>query len=919
MCLCFRAISAPLPCVTIRRMEYETGQTVDPDRSPRPDSGQLGKSGLLSFPRSRILIAGGVFLLVLLALLLARDPGSQVFKIYLTEPGAYRVTYEDLQEAGLKAGRIGSQDFALTHRGAEVPIWVADGDDGRFGPGDWIEFVGERLAGHRSFHNEYTLLNVYHLALDGSQGLRMSSPALPQAAIRAVEPAHLEVEMHVELNNFMVHFSGPDGESPEPRFWERLSHIDPEPFRHEFRLGRFRAGSKPISLAVQLRGWSTASRRQRGSIPDHRVELFLNGQLIGFGEWDGRESHVIEVAEVPAELVKPEALNILELKVPRRQLPTSTDSLIDMVLLNWIEIRHPPPEAHSESGGSWIGSEPQRLVLAQPLSGSRRSPAKVRLTSALGAPLLVYGAGGSRFDSRNMEIENFQETSLYHFYLPPQESVFYVVKTETALLPPVAVELERPSRLRDNSRQADYIIIAHPRLLRAIEPLAAFHRRRGLEVAVVAVDDIYDEFNDSIVHPGAIRDFLKFAYHEWQGPAPRFVLLVGDASWDAEGIGTTYKGGAPYSPELTLSHRNLIPTSAYEEGFRGHSASDNFFVSVDGEDHLPDMAIGRFPVAEPEEVTAIVDKSLRYGNQSDVGPWRRNILWLSDMSSYMQNASNDIAEAVATNGYASVKLYPTEGEEPTELTQNPLRHALDRGQLLVHFFGHGARYVWRTGSATHKNNYDLFTFDDLHELKPTAKLPLVLSMTCWSAPFDHPTADSIGERFLRLEDRGAIGFFGASWKVSSNPEYSDLLIEELTSAGTIGEAILHAKRRLKTEGQVEKYNYLGDPALKLAIPKYSLEIAETDKSAEGWEIVVTVSKEGFAGRAIVDWLDSAAKVLHSEELAVTDAWLRAGYRPAGEKDAVDSVRVYVWNEEAGYDGMGAFRLRSDQLSPDLAP
>ncbi|MCK5378358.1 MAG: hypothetical protein KAJ78_03095 [Acidobacteria bacterium] len=891
-------------------MEIRTGQLLGPDRGILPDSGPLGEPSLLSRPRSWILIVGGVVLLVILALLVAKDHGSRDFKIYIIDAGVYRITYEDLQEAGLKAGTIDSEDLALSHRGEEVPIWVADGDDGRFGPGDRIEFVGEQLSGHRSFFNEYTRLNVYQLSSEGSRGLRMSSPALPEAAVRGAQPAHLEVEMHLEENNFLVHFSGPGGEAPEPSFWARMTHIDPEPFRHGFRLGRIRVGSPPISLAVQLRGWSTAGRRGGGLLSDHRVELYFNGQLIGFGEWDGRESHLIEVPEVPAELVKHEAVNVLELKIPRRRLSGSDDPLIDMVLLNWIEIRHPPPEAHSEFGGSWIGSEPQRLVLSRPLSGSRRSSAKLRLTSALGARLLVYGDGGSRFDSRNMEIENLQKSALYHIYPPIQESVFHVVPNEASLLSPVAIAPEHPSHLRDSSRQADYIIIAHPRLLKAIEPLAEFHRRTGLKVAVVAVDDVYDEFNHSIVNPGAIRDFLSFAYHEWQRPAPRFVLLVGDASWDAEGNSAIYNGGAPYAPDAALSHRNLIPTSAFEEGFRGHSASDNFFVSVDGEDFLPDMAIGRFPVVEPEEVTAIVDKSLRYGNGTEIGPWRRNLLWLSDMSPLMQKASDGIAQTVATRGFASVKLYPSEGEEPTELTQNPLRHALDRGQLLVHFFGHGARYVWRTGSATHKNNFDLFTFDDLHELEPTGKLPLVLSMTCWSAPFDHPTADSIGEKFLRLKDRGAIGFFGASWKVSSNPDYSDLLVEELTSPGTIGEAILRAKRRLNIRGQVEKYNLLGDPALELAFPKHSLKITEQDQGGEGREIVVAVPEEGIAGRAVVDWLDSAGKVLHSEELAVTDATLRAGYRPAGEKGVVDSVRVYVWNEKVGFDGMGALKLGS---------
>ena len=40
--------------------------------------------------------------------------------------------------------------------------------------------------------------------------------------------------------------------------------------------------------------------------------------------------------------------------------------------------------------------------------------------------------------------------------------------------------------------------------------------------------------NHGILHPKALKDFLSYAYHSWRPPAPRFVLLVGDASWDAK-------------------------------------------------------------------------------------------------------------------------------------------------------------------------------------------------------------------------------------------------------------------------------------------------------------------------------------------------------------------------------------------------
>lgn len=914
-------------------MKSDSGHVLGLDLSSRPASEERrSSSGISPGSRRWLLIAAGAALLLVLGLWFVTHRGPWNFKIYVTESGVYRVTYEDLQQAGLGRGWIRSRKLALSHQGEEVPIWVADGDDGWFGPGDQLEFVGEHLLGHRSFYHEYTLLNVYRLAVGASEGRLMSSPTLPEetqseatqseVTARTAEPSYVEAEAHWEENNFLVHFfTGRTVAAPEPRFWVRMSHIDPEPFRRgDFWLGRSRPGSRPVSLAVELRGWSNAGKSQGGALPDHRADLYFNGHLVGSGEWNGHESHLIE-AEVPDHLVKREEGNTVEVKIPRRRPSPSEDALIDVVLLNWISVRYPHPEAHSELGGSWIPDEPQRLVVRAPPGtdtggGSSESAdpaaqAKVRLATARGVRLMVYGEDGSRFDSQNMEVEDLEHSSLHHFYPPAREAVFHALPAGSQL-PPAAVELDRPSQWKDPTRQADYIIIAHPRLLQAIEPLAAFHRQRGLVVEVVAVDDIYDEFNHSIQNPHAIRDFLSYAYHEWQRPAPRFVLLAGDASWDAEGEGGQYKGGLPYASDVPLSHRNMIPTSSFEGGL-GRAASDNFFVAVDGDDFLPDMAIGRFPVVEPEVVATIVDKTLGYAQGGIVGPWRRKVLWLSDVSQWMQTNSDGIAEAVTARGFASRKIYPSEDTPSDERTQDPLLQAFDRGQLLVHFFGHGARYVWRTGAnRDHRNNYDLFTLEHLHELKPTDKLPMVLSMSCWSAPFDHPSADSIGENFLRLEDRGAVAFLGASWKVGPNKRFSDFLLEELTSTGTIGEAIMRAKRRLKHQNLTENYNLLGDPALELALPKHRLEVAVQSATDEGWEIVATVPDEGFVGRAIVDWLDEAGEVVHSEELEVKGAELEAGFQPANEASAIALVRVYVWNEDAGIDGIGAAALVADQ-------
>jgi hypothetical protein len=444
-----------------------------------------------------------------------------------------------------------------------------------------------------------------------------------------------------------------------------------------------------------------------------------------------------------------------------------------------------------------------------------------------------------------METEERDGRRLYFFHLPAGEETLFAVPvaepgaaadgTGSGYLRPVSVTVDLPSHLRDPERQADYLMISHPRLIDAVAPLADFHRRRGLEVALIDVEEIYDEFNYGIVDPAAIRDFIAFAHRQWRPPAPRFVLLVGDASWDIRNADPdddryadwTYRPGEvrrfvkndsiPYARETSLPHRNLIPTWAYDSS-QGHAASDNYFVAVEGDDHLPDLAIGRFPVTEPEEVAGIVGKLLRYAEEASAGPWQRRVLWITNQEVGYQRRSDRIAAELEKRGFESLKVYPSPAEADNKRHQAALRQAFDDGQLLVHFYGHGGRYIWRTGPPDYEKNHDLFTLDDLDRLAPSDDLPVVLSMSCYSAPFDHPTADSIGEKFLRLPDRGALAVFAASWRNSPSIAFSRRLLDELTQPGTVGEAILRAKRAIKHRTMVEMYNLLGDPATELALP-----------------------------------------------------------------------------------------------------
>jgi hypothetical protein len=110
-------------------------------------------------------------------LVLARSatPDSEPrFDLGFSDPGVYAVSWEALRDAAPNAPplprTLESALLEMTWRGEPVPIRVDDGGDGRFGPGDRIELVVERLPGEGGWFNEHTDLNVYRLglAVDGA-------------------------------------------------------------------------------------------------------------------------------------------------------------------------------------------------------------------------------------------------------------------------------------------------------------------------------------------------------------------------------------------------------------------------------------------------------------------------------------------------------------------------------------------------------------------------------------------------------------------------------------------------------------------------------------------------------------------------------------------------------------------------------
>ena len=830
--------------------------------------------------------------------------------IELEHAGVYALDHTTIVAAQPGLADCAADDLVLTWNGDEVPLRVvAKGE--RFAPGDHIEWVGLQLHGPESWFDPYSVNNTYLLAAAPGKHARMDE-VVPAGEGRAA----LQRTLHVEEENLMIRLDRAQqkpGEEPDVWQWAKLTQVDPKPFETSLDLPDLARGSGALDLTLNFRGLSELPAPRAGGgekADDHVVEVSINGTPQTQLRWNGRDE-VRHAIQVPLAILK-ETGNTLTLAVPRRAAPGQAGTtLVDVVMFNWLEARYP------------ITGRLDATTLPFTTAGESGAPLELAYQGAA-APVL-YGTDGLRRPGQAAAAGRFR---------------FAAAGAGTRLFPLVGGAFAQPVMIRAVEGEAwaaektgyDYLIVAHARLLDAIRPLAEFHEKRGLRVAVLDIDAVYDQFNHGIAHPLAIRNLVKTAWDDWQ-VQPRFLLLVGDASFDIrhetyndlnyakwtdrELLFPGHFGAVPGTQYAKLprklADRNLIPTWQYPSE-EGQSASDNWFGAVDGEDWHPVVAVGRFPVVEPDEVQAIVDKTIDYMSKPHPGKWRRDVMFITDEIESFKQASDTIASDLGRAGFVADKVYANPKESDNAAHQRAIHDGIDEGRLLVHFIGHGGRYIWRTGPPDLRKNNDLFTLDDVSALENGSRLPMVLSMTCYSAPFDNPTEDSIGERFLREPGKGAVAVFAASWRNSPSPAFSKAIISELLTPGaTIGEAIVRAKQGSQDRTLVEMYNLLGDPALVLERPHDEARIAiEDDRWAPG--VVIDLNLERFAGNLRVDWADARGNPLTSAEYRIAQPRLRLPV-PAIARGQAAQVRVYAVAPESGRDVVGGLDITQADATP----
>jgi hypothetical protein len=737
---------------------------------------------------------------------------TERYKITTDHDALYRLTYADLQAAGMDVDAVDPRTFRLSGQGQDVAIYVAGEEDGRFDPHDFILFYGQKFRGTilaeryaevmapwltlcpqcrlAGMFEKYTDENVYWLAAGDTPGPRMAVIDGTPGDTAPV-PAFYRTTVHAEESRewYTHHFT-----SEDTWFWDRVQPGPADAIR-----------TYTTTLTALATGSFTATVRasvvSRSSNAGHHTQFYLNGDTEPLDDaiWDGKDRYTSEALVDQSRLR--EGVNRLDFAI-------LYNGAFEDMYFDWFEIEY----------ARRFRAERDQLLFP----GERSGAWQYEIDGFTHPDIQVYDVTDPFAPRRVLNPRITPANGGYRvaFEVDQDAGARYLAVAAPAVQRPKAIARYIPPDLRSSDNGADFIIITHRVFRDAVQRLADYRAAQGMRVKVIDVEDLYNEFNDGIFHPIAIRNFLAYAFSDWQPPAPSYVLLVGDGHWNLKGYGIERYG----IPEPIYMPPNL----AFVDPWQGEVDSANLLAAVVGDDILPDLAVGRLPVNSVAELDAVIEKIIAY-EQAGPRDWQRYVLFVADnvpdpTGDFVALADNIIrnhlprrfqADRIYLNDYCGP---PTSPPQSCPVVNAAIVETLNRaGALFVNYIGHASVERWA--------HEQVFVNGDIPALANGDRLPVVLSMTCLDGYWIFPNRPSLAEELVRAADRGAVAAFSptglgvATGHHVLQRRFYDAVFQD--GVRELGAATLAAKLALYASGRhydlIHTFTIFGDPALRLQV------------------------------------------------------------------------------------------------------
>lgn len=713
------------------------------------------------------------------------------WRVTLAAPGMARLECATLAAAGFPvagSALLRVQLYDQGRGGRPLDVHVIDDDDDTCEATDAVIFYAPPAP------STYAAHLVVWLTLAAEPGA--VHRATPQATIDApaVETEGL-TSTRYEVNRLYYSYV-PLVEGAEHWYWDLLAPATGPARTYPFTLTAASVLTAPLQIALDVAGYDGA----------HVTQAAVNGTTVTTEMWPGRTRRSI-VAPVAPEL----------LRAGSNDLRVTAAGSGDLQYV----------DAFTVTVRQRLAAENDRLAFTPPAAGKQAFAVSGFTTADV-----------TTYDITEPPALRVMATSVSApcpctatFADEAQSPRHYIAQSAAQMNRPLAITAAPATALRDPTAPADYLILAPAGLLAAAASLADYRAAQGLAVRAIDLQAVYDEFGDGRPHPAAIRAFIAHALANWPRPAPAYMLLVGDGTYDPLG-----HLGAPPAESAPAYLRLVDPRL-------GETASDNRLASA-WESPLPQMMIGRLPAATPADVAVMVAKIIAFEGAPGDATWRGRATLAAD-NAYAVNGAPDAGGNFWQKADAASALLAGRGVAAERLYYNPcdpavqpacalpyttfeaapplgaaLTEAWRAGRRFVIFTGHGSPTAW-AGAPT------LLTADAAAALK-AASSPVVLEMSCYTGFFHFPLRPALAEVLLRTAGGGAVATWSSSGQ--SVARGHDLLLAGFLDAAlaepapTLGAAILATKVNLFAAGGgvyddlLDTFHLFGDPALQLAPP-----------------------------------------------------------------------------------------------------
>ncbi len=727
--------------------------------------------------------------------------GQSYFKFYISENGIYKLSFDNLEAAGIPLDEINPRYLKIFHNGKEIPIYCDGEADQTFDKQDFVLFYGK--------YNDGTLDKA--LYKDTSQQTN------PYLSLYNDSSAYFLTWDKSTLGARYLFYHNPNylGKKADAFFWEtkikncHSDHFMGVPFNHDLAQSpsEYTAGEGWVDFAWQAQRkyvFDLKNPYKNGPNPiiscaasstNNNPNAIVNGKNHEFALSVGSISNVIQSSQQYAL----HFLSFSDLAFDKNLMENTLEVFAGEKSFN-----------NSQHGIHYLTIKYPRQARLEGEDFLEFFTASTNTYYELGNPQNTSSYWVIDHNNQNIVPAGITPNGDLAFNLKNSSKFLSLFdKSKAKTISPTRIKEVAMLDVKDIPKQTNYLIITHKRLKDGAERYAQY--RGSIEggkhkTCILYANEIYDLFYYGCHHPLAIKNCLDFLHKSGSGPsAIEHILLLGKGQSYSE---------ISFRPKAR-NQLDLVPTI-------GMPPSDYLFVSdLRGQNLQIDVPIGRIPAKTNDQIDTYLNKIKAYEKPSNEA-WRKRVIQFAGGSSngentQFQNYLNQYAHTFQDSFFGGF-LYRFSKTDPLPVQRSLVEsiHAeFDKGAAVIQYFGHASSAVL---------DIDIGNPNDLSAY---GRAGLFMFNGC--ALGNSFTNSSVCEDWLVNSDFGATGWLASSNYGFVSPLYkhTKILCKKIfleNYGATVGKSIQDALSEYADPSnsfnilQSRQLVYHGDPALRIPSP-----------------------------------------------------------------------------------------------------